>query len=322
MRLARAAERRSPTCGPRVRPHPPALDRPPHGEPARRRSSPGSPPTSRRSRSSSRGADGLGGEPHDDGGRRPHDGDLRLAPRRHRRASARAAVRPAEGASRSGSSRRGIWSAPRSARCSAPSARRCRAPPSSAPTACRTAPPSGSPRPSTPTARAYVRAGASAPCCSRQRGVRRLHRVGRRARRPGPGTGLGAHRRRDGRLPLPGGAVPGADRRVHRDPRPDPDAVAGLAQGARRPRDADRGARPGPGGAVLPDEPAGDPGRGRHLPLSRRRAPGGHSTHSADVHATIQPARPSPWSGATGSGKSTLAKLLCDWPIPPAAGSP
>jgi hypothetical protein len=63
-----------------------------------------------------------------------------------------------------------------------------------------------------------------------RRGPRRRHRARSRVR---------PDHRRDGRLHLPLLPVPGAGRRVHGDPRPDPDRRRGLASGPRDPRAAD-----------------------------------------------------------------------------------
>jgi putative ABC transport system ATP-binding protein len=68
---------------------------------------------------------------------------------------------------------------------------------------------------------------------------------------------------------------------------------------------------PGPGGAVLPDEPPEIRVEGVSYAYPGVGHREGHSTHALrDVHATIKAGASVALVGATGSGKSTLAKLL------------
>ena len=113
-------------------------------------------------------------------------------------------------------------------------------------------------------------------------------------------------------LHLPRVPLPRAHRRVHRDPRPDPDGRRRLAARARPARHADRDRRPGRRRRA-PAPAARDRGRPRHVPLP---APPGHRRRRQRARARRRQLHDragdgtSRSSGATGSGKTTLAKLL------------
>ena len=144
------------------------------------------------------------------------------------------------------------------------------------------------------------------------RGVLGADHRRRRGGRRVAGPGVGPDRRATGRLPVPRVPVPRADRRVHRDPRPDPDRGGRLAARAGRARHADRdrgaGRRRRPAARTAPHR-----GRPRHLRLPAPARPGRRRRR-----CRRWPTSPSPSSrptsvavvGATGSGKTTLAKLL------------
>ena len=145
------------------------------------------------------------------------------------------------------------------------------------------------------------------------RGVLGAHHRRRRRRRRVAGPGVGPHRRRPGRLHVPRVPVPRADRRVHRDPRPDPDRGGRLAAGAGRARHADRDRRAGrrrdPAARTAPHR-----GRPRHAtptgPGPARPPP--TCVPALDRRHASRSSRPTSVAvvGATGSGKTTLAKLL------------
>ena len=87
-------------------------------------------------------------------------------------------------------------------------------------------------------------------------------------------------------LHLPRLPLPGADRRVHRDPRPDPDGRRRLAAGARPARDADRDRRPGRRRRAARGPP---PHRGGppHVPLPAPPGQGVDGSEPALVDVTL-----------------------------------
>ena len=169
-------------------------------------------------------------------------------------------------------------------------------------------------RPSTTTSRPTSGPGRSAPCCSRPTRCSPSSPCPRVvARRPRHRPRRRAHRRRAGRLPLPRRPVPRADRRVHRDPRPDPDRGRRLAQGARRARHADRGRRP-------------RRRRRRRCPTGppeirvegvSYRYPGGAVRAAATSTPSSAPARRSPSSAPPARASRRWPSCSSAWPTPP-----
>ena len=118
-----------------------------------------------------------------------------------------------------------------------------------------------------------------------RRGLQRAHGGSRRQRRPDTRSGIGVDRGCPGGVHLLDVSVPGADRRVHRGARPDPNRGRRSPPGARRVRQSDRatGARaPGHAAAWC----AGCQHRERHVrlpqPRRRRRASGAGRSHRPD----------------------------------------
>ena len=167
------------------------------------------------------------------------------------------------------------------------------------------------------------------------RGVLGAHHRRRRGGRRVAGPGVGADRRRAGRLPVPRVPVPRADRRVHRDPRPDPDRGGRLAAGPGRARhaDRDRRARRRRGAAA---RAAAHRGRPRHLllpapprPGRRRRGAGAgrrHLHHRAgrlgrrrgrhrvgQDHAGQAPHPPGRPDGGRGAHRRASTCATCRW---------
>ena len=181
------------------------------------------------------------------------------------------------------------------------------------PTGCRTARRPGCATPSTSQRDDGIRAGVLAALpVPVGRGVLGAHRGRRARRRCRPRTGVGAHGGRHGRVHLPRVQVPRADRRVHRDPRPDADRGGRLA------------ARAGPAGDARSRSstrttastcPAGRPRiEVDHVTFTYRPRPGQDDDVSepalVDVSVHDRAGHNVAIVGATGSGKSTLAKLL------------
>ena len=131
-----------------------------------------------------------------------------------------------------------------------------------------------------------------------------------------------AHRRRAGRLHLPHLPVPRADRRVHRDPRPDPDRGRRAAPGARRAGDPDRPAAAD--GVPWPCRTGRRRSTIDHVtlrlpaPPRRRHLRRGDAPVLIDVHVAIPAGQQVAVVGATGSGKTTLGRLLARFADPTA----
>ena len=129
-----------------------------------------------------------------------------------------------------------------------------------------------------------------------------------------PGPGVGSHDRRDGRASLPRLPLPGTHRRVHRDPRPDPDGLAGWRQVLALLEIAARDRRPGRASSS-----AGPPRIEVRATSLRATGPPARCRRSAPAlrRQLHDPAdRPSPSSGRPARASRRGQAAVRGWPTP------